>query len=102
MMMTTVLVVMTMLRHIDALIPVILDEVHRRAAGTVAVTVLVPVFDVLGRRMQVDWSRTIGGRLHDHGLTVDQLRRRVPAHINAAVEAGLSDADGKTVGMAAG
>jgi len=94
-------VVMAILRHIDVLVPAVLDEIHRCAAGTVAMAVLVPVLHVPGWSVQVHGRGSISRRLRNHGLTVDQLRRRVAAHIDAAIEAGLADTDRKIVGMTA-
>ena len=96
-----VLVVMAVLRHINALIPAFLDEIDGRAAGAVAMTVLVPVLHMAGRRMQIHGRGAVGGGMGVHGLAVDKLRCGITTQINAAVEAGLADTDGHVLGMAA-
>lgn len=90
---------MAVLGHVDALVPVVLDEIHRRAAGAVAMAVFVPVLHMLGGRVDVHGCCAIRCWLHIHGLTMDQARCRVAANIDVTVEAGLSDADGHIVGV---
>lgn len=94
-----VVVAISVLRHIDLLVPTFLNKVDRCTAGAVTTAILVPVLDVLGRRVQIHGLSTVDGRSGDDGLAVDQLWWRVAADIECAVEARLADADSKVVGV---
>ena len=79
--------------NVFAVVPVLPDEEHGLAAGVVLVAMLLPVFGVARRHMQIE-RRTIRGNLaHDHGLDVDHLRLREAADVDAAIESGLAEAD---------
>ncbi|MDV7394456.1 hypothetical protein RZS08_23945, partial [Arthrospira platensis SPKY1] len=62
------------------LVPVVLHEDHRHAAGTVAAAVLAPLLAVAGRHPHVDRLHRAADhhprRRHDHRLGDDHLRLR--------------------------
>lgn len=92
--------VVPILRHIDALVPAFLDKIDRSSASAVAMTVFVPVLYMLGRGIHIHGGRSVGCRLDDHGLRVDQLRCRIASQVKAAVKARLTYADRKVIGVA--
>src|SRR5574337_1400381 len=70
--------------------PLLLDEVHRTAAGVVAAAVMAPIALVARRNVHVHRRRRrhhAGNRRDDHGLRIDQGRRRIAAaDIDLAVD----------------
>ena len=73
--MAAILVLMfAVLRYINVVIPVVLYEVDRCAAGTILAAMFAPVLCMATRDMQIHrLSNNLNG-LNDHGLAVNQGR----------------------------
>lgn len=80
-------------RCVFTLIPVVADEIDAFAAGVVAVAVLVPVLGMAGWDAQVERRAAVGDGLDHDRFRIEQDWRGVAADVEAAVEAGLADAD---------
>jgi hypothetical protein len=93
---TVIIVVMSIPRHIFVVVPIIPYEVDRSAACTILPTMLVPVFLMSRRNVQVDrlHCNMLRRSLDDNGLCEHDRRPRNIADINLTVETGLTDADG--------
>ena len=86
------------LRYIDIIIPPVTHEIDRLAASIIFAAVLAPFFLMTGRHVQVNRLIDNTGRSmpnHD-GLCVNELGLRVVSDVNAAIKAGLADADRHT------
>src|SRR3989442_7832524 len=75
--------------------PLLLDEVHGLTASVVAPAVPAPVLLIDNRDVEVDRLLVHGHRRRGdyNRLSVDDSRRRVVADVDAAVDAGLIDAN---------
>jgi hypothetical protein len=83
-------------RHIFIVVPPILHEIHSLITGVISMAMFTPVAGMARRHAQVD-RRSLDithWAFDDHRLAVHQLRRRVIADIDAAIKAGLANADG--------
>ncbi len=75
--------------HVNAVVPAVLDKVDPLSAGTIFMTMFVPVLDMVILNMQIN------GLLHHHylfdndGFRVDQLWWRIVANVYLAIESGL-------------
>ena len=80
-------------RNILTVVPVILNKIDPLAAGVVLVAMPSPVLRVAARHAQVD--RLVGNRcaLDQDRLPIDDSRGRIVPDVEAAIEAGLADAD---------
>ena len=86
--------VLAILRGIDIVVPPVLHEVDRGAAGTVLAAMLAPVLCMTRWHMQVQRLPGYLDLLDDYGLAIDQRRAWVLiANLDLAVKAGLTDAD---------
>ena len=86
--------VLAILRGIDIVVPVVLHEVDRRAAGPILTAMLAPVPSMAWRHMQVQRLPDYLDLLDDHGLAIDQCRTRILiADVDLAVKSGLPDTD---------
>src|SRR5712692_5158340 len=88
-----VAVVFLVVRNVHLVVPVVLNEVDRLAAGVVLAAMLAPVFLVPRRHMQIDWLSYHLDPLDHNRLRKDQSRRRSVADVDATIEARLADAD---------
>jgi len=84
------------LRDVYLVVPFILYEIDRPAAGVIFMTVFAPFFCMAGRDMEVDgFLMHMGGwRLNDSWFGVDYLGLRVIGDVDVSVKAGLADCDG--------
>lgn len=89
---TAIALLALIIGNVLAGVPVVLDEVDPLPAGMVLVAILAPVLGVAGWNVQVDRRAHDRYPLDDDRLRVDQLRRRIAANVDAAIEAGLADA----------
>jgi hypothetical protein len=80
-------------RNVFMVVPVVLHKVDPFAACMVLTAMFTPVSGMARRDVQVDWRTIFHHAAHDNRPGVDQLRRRIVANIDPAVEAGLPDAD---------
>ena len=86
--------VLTVFRHIDGVVPIILDKIDRGGAGAISSAVFTPVFGMAGWDMQIKWRTTNLNGLNDHRLVIYNRRFRVlVANFNLAIKARLSNAD---------
>ena len=96
--MAVVLGMVVVLRHIDVVVPAVLNEVDLTTAGIVLRAVTAPV--ALVARLHVEvygrLAHILRVLLHHHGLLVDHRRGRRVAQIDLAIEAGLANIDGNT------
>jgi len=82
-------VMLTVLRHINIVVPAVAYEIDRPAAGVVSAAVLVPLFRMSGRNVHVDRLRDNGDRRLDHnGLRIDDLRLGKISDVDMAVKTG--------------
>jgi hypothetical protein len=81
------------MRNVFMVVPVVLHKVDPFTACMVLTAMFAPVSGMARRDVQVDWRTIFHHAAHDNRPGVDQLRRRIVANIDPAVEAGLSDAD---------
>ena len=79
-------------RDVLAVVPVVFDKVDSLAAGMVFVAVLVPMFGVTRRYVQIDWRTMHRYSLNYNGPGVDHLRLRIATDLDVTIEAGLADA----------
>lgn len=79
--------------NIFVLVPAILHEVDPLAAGVVGAAVFAPVFRMAWRHMQVDRRTANANPFDKDRLPIDNLRGRIAADVETAIEAGLADAD---------
>jgi len=80
--------------HINILVPAVIDEIDRPAAGTIGIAVLVPISHMGGRYAEIDWW--IPG-LHapdNNRFCIDQTWWGSVADVDAAIKSGFSHADG--------
>ena len=85
------------LRHHVLLVPVVIHEIHRMAAGMIFATMPFPMHPMLGRHPQVNrFRRRRSGRWrrNQHRLRHNDLGLRILADVNAAVHAGLAELNG--------
>jgi hypothetical protein len=76
--------------HINILVPAVIDEIDRPAAGTIRIAVSVPIFNMGGRYAEID--RWIPG-LHapdNNRFTIDQTWWGSIADVDAAIKSGFS------------
>ena len=87
---------LTVAWHVLFVVPAILHEIDRLPAGVVLVAVLAPVLLMARTYVQVNRLACYARwrTLDNDWLSVDQLRLREIADIDAAIEAGLADLDG--------
>ena len=79
--------------HHFAVVPAIVNEVNRDAAGLVAVAVFVPLLAVARRHPKIDRLLSYAHWPHQHRLRHDDLRLRKSPDVDASVNAGLGNAD---------
>jgi hypothetical protein len=79
------------MRDIHLVVPIIMDEIDRPAAGVIFGAVLAPVFCLSGRNMQIErlLDNMDGSRPDYHGLGVDHCRPGSIPDVNLAVKARL-------------
>ncbi len=84
-----------LMRNIDIVVPFILYEIDRMAAGVVLAAVLAPVLRMAGRHMHINWLINDTDRygMNHHRSCVDEFRLGKTADVNAAVKARLVDTD---------
>lgn len=92
---TAFVVMMSMLRDVFVVVPVIAHEIDRPAAGVIFGAMFAPVLLMSGRDVQITrWRRCILRRPRNHdGLCKHNGRAGDIANINLAIEAGLADGD---------
>lgn len=81
--------------RISLLVPCILDEIDRSAAGIVFAAMLVPVLFMSGWHPQIDWLYLLAGRGlvgNNRFAEYDVWSGRI-ANFDATVEPGFADAD---------
>ena len=66
-----------------------LHEVHRPIARVVLVAMLVPLFRMPGRHMEIDRLKRARLAYDHHGLRINEYRRRRIADLDAPINAGL-------------
>jgi len=76
--------------HVNGVVPAVLDEIDALAAGTVFMTMLVPVLDVVWLNMQVDRLLHHNYLLDNYGFSVDEPWWRVVTNVYLPIESGLS------------
>ena len=83
------------LGHVNIVVPSVPDEIDGAATGIILGAVLTPVFFMAGRYVQVDRLIDNPGRscMNHDGFCVDNFRLRIISDVNAAIKAGLTDAD---------
>jgi len=94
------LVVLPSGRHVNLVIPAVVDEIDRAVTGAILAAMLAPVARMPGRHMQIQrlgflhdgWRR----RQHHDGPRVNDLGRRRIADVDPAIQAGLINGDGHT------
>ena len=81
-------------RRILLVVPIILHEIDRRAAGIVFMAVFVPVPGVAWRHAQIDRCGANRPALDDDRFAVDQDRLRIGvADVDAAIKIRFTDID---------
>jgi hypothetical protein len=82
-------------RGIHVVIPVVAYEIDRYPTGVILGAMLVPVFRMAGRYMEIDrgLGRSAGKRPDHHGLGVNDLGPRKAADIDLTIKTGLADPD---------
>ena len=87
---------LTIVRHVDGVVPVITDKVDRPATGIVGGTVLAPMFLMTRRYVQINRCRynNHGNRMHYNGMRIHQLRLGEIANTDLAIKARLSYGNG--------
>ena len=83
-------------RHIDIVVPIIAYEIDRPVAGIVFITMLLPLFLVSRRNMEINWRRRrhthMGGNDHN-GIGIDELWPWNVSDVDLAIKTGLTDTD---------
>ncbi len=82
--------------YVDAVVPLILHEVHRHAAGLVVAAMRAPSVSVRRRYAQVDRTAVDNRSADNHRLRVNQLWPRCVTEIDASVVAGITNMDRHT------
>ncbi|WP_211242857.1 hypothetical protein [Sinimarinibacterium sp. CAU 1509] len=91
-----VLVPLTVVAHVNLVVPIVVDEIHPPIAGVVFMAVAIPVARLARSDMQVYGFLSHALMFNDDRLrVVDPWPRRI-AQINNAIEAGLPGVDGNT------
>ena len=94
----TLAVTLLIMRHIDIIIPPIADEIDRLAASIIFAAVFAPFFLMTRRYVQIDWLSYNVNRCgpNNDWFCVNKFRPRIVSDVNAAIKAGLADADRHT------
>jgi len=80
--------------HINILVPAVLDEIDRPAAGTVRIAVSVPISDMGGRYAEIDrWVPSFHAS-DNHRFSIDQTWWGGIADVDAAIKSGFPHTDG--------
>jgi hypothetical protein len=80
-------------RHIDTLVPVVIDKVDRIATGIVPVAIPLPIVPVFGRHAQINRLIARHNGANDDRLRIYQLRLGKTANVNLTIKSRLADAD---------